>query len=77
MCQILRDVVSEFMLSDQFYVFNDLRISVGDVLVLGLVVDLAHGFDDGLFSDMLPGLCEIRGDGNQLFLKSWTRPRNV
>ena len=41
------------------------------------IAELAYEFDDGRFSDMFPGLCQIMGDGNQLFLKSWTGPRNV
>ena len=39
-------------------------------------VDLFNGFGGGRLSDMLPGLCQISGDRNQLFLMSWTRLRN-
>ena len=51
-------------------------MSMGGLLVWSMVADLAHGFGDGRFCDTLPGLDEIRGDGNQVFLMSWNRPRN-
>ena len=60
-----------------FIFSEDLRIIMGGLLVWGMVADLAHGFGDGRFCDMLPGLREMRDVGNQLFLKSWTRPRNL
>ena len=59
-----------------FIFSGDLRISMGGLLVWGMVADLTHGFGDGRFSDTLPGLGEIRGVGNQVFLMSWNRPRN-
>ena len=59
-----------------FIFSGDLRISMGGLLVWGMVVDLTHGFGDSRFSDMLPRLGKIRGVGNQVFLMSWTRPRN-
>ena len=59
-----------------FLFSGDLRISMGGLLVWGMVADLAHGFGDGRFCDMLPELSEMRGVGNQVFLKSWNRPRN-
>ena len=50
---------------------------MGGLLVWGMVADLTHGFGDGRFCDTLPGLNEIRGIGNQVFLRSWNRPRNL
>ena len=60
-----------------FIFSGDLGINMGGFLVYGIVADLTHEFDDGRFCDIIPGLCEIRGVGNHVFLKSWTRPRNV
>ena len=60
----------------KFLFSGDLRISMGGLLVWGMVADLTHGFVDGRFSDTLPKVSEMRGVGNQVFLMSWTRPRN-
>ena len=70
-------MVSNLCSPINFLFSGDLRISMGGLLVWGMVADLAHGFGDGRFCDTIPRLSKIRGDRNQLFLKSRTGPKNV
>ena len=70
-------VVTNLYRPINFIFSGDLRISMGGLLVWGMVADLTHGFGGGRFCDTLPGLRGMRGVGNHLFLMSWNRPRNV